>query len=71
MYISNQEEVNCWNRHEPLGRVDSGESTEGEREFCKKFVALTHRMVHRRASGECYRRLGGCELGEWFFLNFS
>ncbi|XP_021950287.1 uncharacterized protein LOC110847619 [Folsomia candida] len=62
VYISQEEEVNCWNRHEPLGRMDSGDSTEGEREFAKKFIALTHRMVHRRASGECYRRLGGCQL---------
>lgn len=79
VYIGENEEIQVWKgnsagiscystpAHEPLTRTSSGESTLSEREFYKKFTALTHRMVHRKASGEIYRRLRDNSLGE--FLN--
>jgi len=67
VYIGETEELAVWrSRHEPLARTSSGESTLSEREFAKKFTALTHRMVHRKASGETYRRLANNCLGKLF-----
>ncbi|XP_070395205.1 serine-rich adhesin for platelets-like isoform X2 [Dermacentor albipictus] len=38
-------------------RSSSPESTESEREFRRQYVTLTHRMIHRKASLEMYRRM--------------
>ncbi|KAL3189399.1 hypothetical protein MRX96_002712 [Rhipicephalus microplus] len=38
-------------------RSSSPESTESEREFQRQYVTLTHRMIHRKASLEMYRRV--------------
>ncbi|XP_075751130.1 uncharacterized protein LOC119173957 isoform X3 [Rhipicephalus microplus] len=38
-------------------RSSSPESTESEREFQRQYVTLTHRMIHRKASLEMYRRI--------------
>ena len=63
VYIGENEEIQVWRKHEPVTRTSSGESTMSEKEFRKKFTALTHRMVHRKASGETYRRLASNSLG--------
>jgi len=68
IYIGENEELQVWKKHEPLARTSSGESTLSEQEFCKKFIALTHRMVHRKASGETYRRLADNSLGQFLTL---
>ena len=38
-------------------RRGSGDSTASEKEFRRKYQSTTHRMVHRKASTEMYRRL--------------
>ena len=41
----------------PLQRSDSLESTQSEREFRKKYQAITHRMVHRKSSAVMYSKI--------------
>jgi hypothetical protein len=41
----------------PLQRSESIESTQSEREFRKKYQAITHRMVHRKSSAVMYSRI--------------
>ena len=41
----------------PLQRSESVESTQSEREFRKKYQAITHRMVHRKSSAVMYSRI--------------
>ena len=41
----------------PLQRSESMESTMSEREFRKRYQAITHRMVHRKSSAVMYSRI--------------
>ena len=50
-YFSEQHQLN------PLQRSDSLESTQSEREFRKKYQAITHRMVHRKSSAVMYSKI--------------
>lgn len=55
----------------PLQRSDSMESTVSEREFRKKYQAITHRMVHRKSSAVMYSRILERTFGKMRFPNYS
>lgn len=70
-YVGYKDELNVWGHKcnkqkdnklngdskSKLVRSESDESTLSERQFRRHYESITHRMIHRRASIEMYKRL--------------
>ncbi|XP_037082893.1 uncharacterized protein LOC119103455 [Pollicipes pollicipes] len=69
LYIGADEEMKVWRKkprcesqpeacpESTLSRSPSVESTESEREFRRSYQAISHRMVHRKASGHMFKQM--------------
>ena len=78
LYIRRKDELTVWDhkcnrKHQSkqnggsaakLVRTDSDESTVSERQFRRHYESVTHRMIHRRASIEMYKRAMNKTFGE-------
>lgn len=72
VYIGRKEEMAVWGHRNPLNsngdkslpRSESDESTLSEKGFRKHYEAVTHRLIHRKASIEMYKRVLNRNFGK-------
>lgn len=76
VYIGRKEEMSVWDHRNPLNsngdkslpRSESDESTLSEKGFRKHYEAVTHRLIHRKASIEMYKRVLNRTFGKFYYF---
>ncbi len=76
VYIGRKEEMSVWDHRNPLNsngdkllpRSESDESTLSEKGFRKHYEAVTHRLIHRKASIEMYKRVLNRTFGKFDYF---
>ena len=77
LYIGRKEEMTVWVHRNPLNgsesrslpRSESDESTLSEKGFRKHYEAITHRLIHRKASIEMYKRILNRTFGKTYIYS--